>query len=83
MSQMIAAADCFFKVASGCNDMTSIFRKSILTEKYNDFHSTYWDYSRKPVGYRRLNLELVSNINWPARDMAYLCLFNVALGFWL
>ena len=36
MSQMIAAADCFFWIALGCNYMTSIFRKSILTEKYNE-----------------------------------------------
>ena len=46
-------------------------------------HSTYWDYSLKPVGYRRLDSELVSNINLPACDMAYLCLFNVMLSFWL
>ena len=47
------------------------------------FYSTYWDYSLKPVGYRRLDSELVSNINLSACDMAYLCLFNVTLSFWL
>ena len=47
------------------------------------FYSTYWDYSLKPVGYRRLDSELLTNINLPARDIAYLCLFNVTLGFWL
>ena len=36
MSQMIAAADCFFWVALRCNYMTSIFRKSIMTKKLNE-----------------------------------------------
>ena len=56
---------------------------NLYDEILNIIYSTYWDYSLKPVGYRSLDSELVSSINLIARDKAYLCLFNVSLGFWL
>ena len=56
---------------------------NLYDEILNIIYSTYWNYSLKPVGYRSLDSELVSSTNLIARDKAYLCLFNVSLGFWL